>query len=169
MPSGDLRVALPLKNFLQLEQCPHEWRYLNLYLIRDEEVAFYIGQSYLAFERVWRHFFDGFKGRSVIGRFILCNWPASMRFTIEFLSSQSSIFDTIGHNLDSAERALIEQLKPCLNTALNPVPTPIPSYYAEPIGELTFSRRPITYIRQAAVVIQAEKKKAWLDQEGWGD
>ena len=71
--------AVSLKEFLLTEQrCPPEWRPFDLYLFRDDEVVFYVGQSYVAFDRVWRHILDGYKGRSVVGRFIHCNWPASL-------------------------------------------------------------------------------------------
>ncbi len=91
-------VTTSVKEFLLTEQrCPPEWRPFDLYLVRDDAVVFYVGQSYVAFDRVWRHILDGYKGRSVVGRFIHCNWPASMRFTIELLSSRSPQFADLGH------------------------------------------------------------------------
>jgi hypothetical protein len=79
-------VAIPVKRFLLTEQCPAEWHLFDLYLFRDDEVVFYIGQSHIAFVRVWEHLVQGFKGRSIVGRFIWSNWPASMNFTIELFS-----------------------------------------------------------------------------------
>ena len=81
-------IAIPLKRFLLVQQCPASWKGLDLYLFRDENVVFYVGQSYLAFARVWEHLLGGFKGHSTVGRFVWCNWPTSMNFTIELLSSQ---------------------------------------------------------------------------------
>ena len=63
-------VAIPLKRFLLVEQCPAAWKGLDLYLFRDENVVFYVGQSALAFARVWEHLLSGFKGHSIVGRFL---------------------------------------------------------------------------------------------------
>jgi hypothetical protein len=78
---ADLHIVLPLKRFLLIEQCPATWQTLDLYLFRDDAVAFYVGQSHVAFDRVWEHLRNGFKGRSVVGRFIWSNWPKSLSFT----------------------------------------------------------------------------------------
>ena len=130
-----------MKEFLITEQrCLPEWRPFDLYLFRDEHVVFYVGQSYVAFDRVWRHILDGFKGRSMVGRFILCNWPASMKFVIELLSSRSSAFDPVDNDLNLAEQLLIEQFSPCFNVALNSQPTPLPAKYAPPGSTITCSR-----------------------------
>ena len=157
-----LEISLPLKEFLQIEHCPSEWQRLNLYLLRDEDTVFYVGQSYVAFHRVWEHFYAGFKGRSLVGRFIICNWPASMRFTIELMSSRSARFYPVEHDLNRSEQFLIEQFSPCLNTALNPAPAPIPSRYASPYTSLKFHHHPQRFIRQAAQAIQAGQKRDWL-------
>jgi hypothetical protein len=155
-------VAIPLKNFLLVEQCPAEWRRLDLYMFRDDEVVFYVGQSYVAFDRVWQHIHDGYKGRSVVGRFILCNWPGSMKFTIELLTSQSSRFDAVDHNLDAAEQHLIKQLAPCFNTTFNHQPTLLPARYAPPTSEIKCWRSLSKLIREAGYAIQADNRKLWL-------
>jgi len=84
---NDQKVVLTLKRFLLINQCPEEWKGFDLYLFRDEEVTFYVGQSHLAFSRVWEHLLGGFKGHSFLGRFIWVNWPKSMNFTVDLLSS----------------------------------------------------------------------------------
>jgi hypothetical protein len=159
-----LEVALPFKEFLQIEHCPPEWRRLNLYLIRDEDVVFYVGQSYVAFHRVWEHFYDGFRGRSLPGRFIVCNWPRSMRFQIELMSCKSARFECVQNDRYRSEQLLIGQYSPCLNTVMNPQPAPIPERYFSPYTSLKFSHNPRKFIRQAAQVLQAEQQKAWLSQ-----
>jgi hypothetical protein len=160
-------VTIPLKNFLLTEQqCPPEWHHLDLYLFRDEEVTFYVGQSYLAFDRVWQHIRDGYKGRSVVGRFILGNWPGSMKFTLELLNSQSSRFDTVGHDLDAAERSLIEQLAPCFNSTLNRQPTPLPARYAPPTSDIKCWRSLSKLIREAGYAVRAEDRRRWVSPEG---
>ena len=63
---------------LTMTHCPPEWRWHDLYLFRDHDIVFYVGQSYNAFERIWEHLRGGSKGHSKVGRFILCNWTRSM-------------------------------------------------------------------------------------------
>lgn len=159
-------VKLPLKEFLLIEACPPEWKDLDLYLIRDDQVVFYVGQSYTAFDRVWQHIFDAYKGRSVVGRFILCNWPASLQFTIELLCSQSSLFNPQGNQLDAAERALIEFHTPCFNRALNSQPAPLPACYDPPNVPIKSPHTPKGLTRQARLHIKAKKRKAWMTDEG---
>jgi hypothetical protein len=47
-------IAIALKRFLLVEQCPLSWKGLDLYLylFRDDNIVFYVGQSHLAFSRV---------------------------------------------------------------------------------------------------------------------
>jgi hypothetical protein len=156
-------LAVPLKEFLLTEQrCPPEWRPFNLYLCRDAEVVFYVGQSYVAFDRVWQHILDGFKGRSVLGRFILCNWPAALRFTIELRDARSAAFAGVGHDLNAAERGLIEQYAPCFNELLNPHPALLPPRYAPPGPTLRCSRSLGKLIGEARHAVQADRRKDWL-------
>ena len=42
------KVVISLKRFLLIQQCPADWKGLDLYLFRDEAVVFYVGQSHLA-------------------------------------------------------------------------------------------------------------------------
>jgi hypothetical protein len=154
------QIATTVKEFLITEQrCPVEWRPFDLYLFRDDEVVFYVGQSQVAFDRVWRHLLDGFKGRSAVGRFILCNWPVSMKFTIELLTSRASPFDPVDHNLNSAEHLLIEQFAPCFNIALNGQPTPLPARYAPPGATIRCSRSLVKLIHQANIAVQADSRR----------
>jgi len=160
--ANDDCVAIPLKEFLLTEQrCPPEWRPFNLYLCRDDAVVFYVGQSYVAFDRVWQHILDGFKGRSMLPRFILCNWPAALRFTIELRDARSAEFANVGHDLNAAERALIEQYAPCFNDALNPRPSPLPARYVAPGPTIRCSRSLGKLISEARHAVQADRRKAW--------
>ncbi len=158
---ADQCIALPLKRFLIVAECPPDWRTFDLYLFRDDEVVFYAGQSYLAYDRVWQHITDGYKARSVVGRFVLCNWPSSMRFTIELWSSQADRFAAVDHDLNAAERLLIEQHAPCFNEALNRRPTPLPDRYAPPSAPIRCSRSPNRLIHEAERAVQADERKAW--------
>ncbi len=158
-------VVTPLRDFLLTEgRCPPAWRPFDLYLFRDEAVVFYVGQSYVAFDRVWQHILDGYKGRSVVGRFLLCNWPASLRFTIELLSSRSEPFTDLGHDLNAAERRLIEDHRPCFNVALNAQPTPLPAAYAPPGQQITCPRGLNKLINQARIVAQVEARRRWVEE-----
>ena len=150
-----LQVRMPLREFLLVEKCPFEWQRLDLYLLRDEQTVFYAGQSVSAFTRVWDHFYAGFKARSVMGRFIVCNWPVSMRFTLEMYDARDPLFAPAGHDLDQAEQWLIRHHQPCLNTTHNPTPNPLPSQYLHPLTPMRIRLHPKRCLQQAAQAIDA--------------
>ncbi|MEW5831041.1 MAG: hypothetical protein AB1846_19290 [Chloroflexota bacterium] len=158
---NDQKVVIPLKRFLLIEQCPVAWKDLDLYLIRDEAVVFYVGQSQLAFARVWEHLLGGFKGHSIVGRFVWANWPASMKFTIELSGSQNGQFDVVGNELNAAERLLIQQWTPCFNISLNSQPTPVPRCYRPANARLRCGGLN-KLIHQAERAAEAEDRQAWM-------
>ena len=158
----DQEVVLSLKRFLLIEQCPADWRSLDLYLFRDEDVVFYVGQSYHAFARVWEHLLSGFKGHSIMGRFVWCNWPKSMSFTIELLSSQSEQFGVVGNELNAAERLLIQRWSPCFNLSQNSQPTPVPDCYFPPNAPFRRRRSLMMLIREAERAVKAEDTELWI-------
>jgi hypothetical protein len=160
----DQKVLISLKRFMLIDQCPADWKCLDLYLFRDESVVFYVGQSHWAFARVWEHLMGGFKWHSTVGRFIWCNWPQSMNFTIELLSSQFQEFANVGHDLSAAERQLIEQFSPCFNISLNQEPTPIPQCYLPPSAKLRCSRSLNKLYHEAERAVKAEKRKLWMQE-----
>jgi hypothetical protein len=135
---------------------------LDLYLFRDDAVVFYVGQSYLAFARVWEHLRNGFKGHSVVGRFIWCNWPKSMKFTIELTSSKFEQFDVVGNDVIAAERQLIQLWSPCFNESLNRQPTPVPVSYLPLNSGLRCSRSLNKLIHEAERAVKAEETELWL-------
>lgn len=155
-------IVIPLKRFLLIEQCPIEWKGLDLYLFRDEDLVFYVGQSYLAFARVWEHLLSGFKGHSIVGRFIWCNWPKSMNFSIELLSSRSEQFGDIGNELNAAERLLIQRWAPCFNVSQNSQPTPLPKSYLPPNAPFRRRRSLTMLIHEAERAVKADDTKLWL-------
>ncbi len=158
----DQKITMPLKRFLLMENCPADWKDLDLYLFRDETVAFYVGQSHLAFARVWEHLLGGFKGHSIIGRFVWCNWPTSMNFTIELLSSQFKQFDIGGNDLNAAERSLIQQWSPCFNVSQNSQPTPLPQTYLPPNAPFRRRRSLNMLLHEAERAVQAEDTQLWM-------
>lgn len=153
---------MPLKRFLLIEQCPADWKSLDLYLFRDEDVVFYVGQSYLAFARVWEHLLSGFKGHSIVGRFIWVNWPKSMNFSIELLSSQSGQFNDVQNDLNAAERVLIQHWLPCFNVSQNSQPTPVPDIYLPPNAPFRRRRSLNSLIHEAERAVQADDTKLWM-------
>ena len=157
------KIVIPLKRFLLIERCPTDWKRLDLYLFRDESVVFYVGQSHLAFARVWDHLMGGFKGHSIMGRLVWANWPKSMNFTIELLSSQFEQFNAVGNDLNAAERQLIQQYSPCFNTSLNSQPTPVPDVYVPANARLRcggFTK----LLRQAERAVKEEETRALLEE-----
>ena len=155
-------IAISLNRFLLKEQCPEAWQGFDLYIFRDEATIFYAGQSHAAFTRVWDHLLNGFKGRSIIGRFVWCNWPKSMRFTIELLTSQAAQFNHVGNDPDAAEQLLIRQWSPCFNVSHNQQPTPLPYFYLPATAELRCSRRLSKLVREAERAVKAEDRQLWL-------
>lgn len=147
-------LSLPLRCFLVVEKCPTEWQHFDLYLIRDESVVFYVGQSRCSFQRLWNHIYDGWKGRSLLGRFVLMNWPRSLRFVVEFHHSQAEPFTPFGHDLNLAEQFLIATHRPCFNETHNPNPTSLPPGYNPPTVRVRHPRNPKAMIREAGLANQ---------------
>ena len=162
-PMNSEGIAISLKRFLLIEQCPESWKGLDLYLFRDDEVVFYVGQSYLAFARVWEHLLSGFKGHSIVGRFIWCNWPGSMSFTIELMSSRFEQFNSVENDLNASERMLIQRWSPCFNISQNSQATPLPDSYLPPNAPFRRRKSLTMLLREAERAVKAEDTKRWLD------
>ncbi len=99
-----------------------------------------------------------------MGRFVWSNWPSSMKFTIELLSSQSEQFDTVGNNLNAAEQLLIHNLSPCLNISHNRQPTTLPEPYLPPNARLRCGRSLNKLIREAERAVKIEDKQLWVQE-----
>lgn len=155
----DEGIVLPVKRFILLAEPPTTWRRHDLYLFRDQEVVFYVGQSHNAFERVWAHLLGGFQGHSIVGRFILNNWPRSMRFSVQLMCSASTLFEGVGNDLNGAERQLIEAYAPCFNSALNAQPTPLPTRYAAPNARVRRPKSLRQMIHDAERALQRERSQ----------
>jgi len=155
-------VAISLKRFLLVEQCPPDWKSLDLYLFRDNNTAFYIGQSHLAFARVWEHLLSGFKGHSIVGRFIWVNWPQSMNFTIELLNARSEEFNDVGNDRSVSEATLIRRWSPCFNVTQNSQPTQLPTSYMQPNAPFRRRRSLNALLHEAERALKAEDSERWL-------
>ena len=155
-------ISVSFKEFLTMKVCPPRWKAFDLYLFSDGETAFYVGQSYCAYERVWNHIYAGVKGHSIVGRFCLANWPRSAHFTVGLLNSRSPRFDRVAHNLDAAERMLIEELTPCFNVSLNSSPLPLPAGYIPPNQPIKNLRHFGRMLREAGYVRRgSEEDMVW--------
>ena len=163
MDNETATISLSLKRFLLIEECPPDWRELDLYLFRDENVVFYVGQSHLAFARVWEHLLGGFHGHSLVGRFVWCNWPVSMNFAIELLSSGATPFDAVENKL-SAERELIQRWSPCFNRSGNSQPAAVPQQYLPFNAKLRCSRSLKRLVYQAQRAVQLEERTRWIQE-----
>ena len=161
-------IRIKVKQFLLLEECPPGWREMDLYLFRDGGTVFYVGQSYLAFDRVWEHIRSGFKARSDVGRFLLCNWPASLNFEIELFCSRAPEFAAIGHDLDLAEARLIRQFRPCLNGTLNDEAAALPARYRPPSSPIRCSRSLTALKFQAEMAVKMDERAGWAETDGGG-
>jgi hypothetical protein len=159
---NDKAIFLSLKRFLLLGECPPDWQKLDLYLFRDENVVFYVGQSHFAFARVWEHLLGGFHGHSIVGRFVWCNWPVSMNFTIELMSSKSAQFGALGNDVSAAERELIRRGSPCFNVSQNSQPSPVPPLYLPYNAQMRCSRSLTRLVHQARRAAQAEDRARWM-------
>lgn len=156
-------VTLSLAEVLVRERCPPAWKRHNLYVIREDDLVFYVGQSSCAYDRVWEHVYGGFKGRSTVGRFLLVNWPQALRFTVELLHADAPRFAAAHHNLDAAEARLIAQYAPVFNVSLNPDPTPLPPRYEPPDAKVPHPRSPRRMIMAAEHAVQRQRNRALFE------
>jgi hypothetical protein len=156
-------VIIKLKKFPLIERCPSEWKGLDLYLFRDEGTVFYVGQSHCAFRRVWDHILNGYKARSGVGRFILCNWPKTMNLDVELFSSQSPEFACVGNGLPLAEEMLIRRYKPCFNDSLNQDPVSLPVPYVPTSSPIRCSRSLRKLQFQALMAVKNDEKEKWME------
>jgi hypothetical protein len=111
----------------------------RLYVIRDPDqvdlfsadgTVFYVGQFENPYNRLMVHMGLLWPGPSHVGTFIRENAPASGSWLFEqyTLEECSGIVGKC-HDVDEAEEALIKLYHPCLNTAANPDPAPLPVHY----------------------------------------
>lgn len=158
-------LTVTIKEFLTHQTCPPAWLAYDLYLFRIDAVdpmVFYVGQSELAFARIWRHLHDGFKGRSLIGKFIRVNWPRSMNFVIGLYAAQDPCFADLGHDRIAAETRLIQQHHPCFNDTHNLTPTPLPAFYKPPTAIVRYPRSLSRMMREAeAAMRQVNNVTTW--------
>ncbi len=110
-----------------------------IYVIRDpaqmdlfsaDGTVFYVGQSANTHHRLMVPMGLLWPGPSHVGDFIHEHAPASGSWLFEqYTLEDCSQLVGICRNVDEAEETLIKLYRPCLNTACNLDPTPLPAFY----------------------------------------
>jgi hypothetical protein len=138
-----------------------------IYVVRDGDVVFYVGQSKRdVVMRFWEHM----NKPSRLGQLIALNRPQSMAWSVDFYTladcqpfvRQQSLFslqEWQHFDMDMAERGMIAQMCPVINRDFNANPTPLPARYygREVIGE-------------AQEVVWQAQDRPWLNRmslAGW--
>jgi hypothetical protein len=133
-------ITVTLSNLLYSDLDENE---SNLYIVRDGEVIFYVGQSGRGIRfRLFQHHRE-----TSLGNLIQDNLPDSMGWQIDLLTvqdclsqikkhfpyiSESFILKEDNAFIDRAEEAMIRELRPCLNGTWNLNPNPLPDKYKRP-------------------------------------
>jgi hypothetical protein len=87
-----------------------------------------------------------------------------MKFTIELLSSQFEQFNTIGNDVNAAERWLIQQWSPCFNVSQNNQPAPLPQTYLPPNAGFRRRRSLNALIHEAERAAKIEDHQLWVQE-----
>ena len=144
-----------------------------IYVVRDDKLVFYVGQSKRdVVTRFWEHL----QTPTRLGRIITLNRPASEQWAVDFYTladcrpfvTQKSLFalqEWQHFDMDMAEQALIQALRPVINRDFNPHPTPLPAHYEGHVAlgtppPLTFSPDDLT----------SGQDRLWLNRmslQGW--
>ena len=108
-----------------------------IYVVRDEALVFYVGQSRRdVVTRFWEHW----QAPSRLGQLINLNAPGSHQWSVDFYAladcaayvQQKSLFalqEWQHFDMDMAEQAMIQVMRPVLNHDFNAKPTPLPGRY----------------------------------------
>jgi hypothetical protein len=139
----------------------------RVYVIRDEQTVFYVGQSQNTYNRFLAHLgLDERTGASLVGTFIRENAPASgawlfEQYTVEecrpFVEQRRAalpeeiraFFAATGNHYDAddAEEALIKLHRPYFNTAKNPHSLPLPGCYKSSYRDGLLDDNAVDYIK----------------------
>lgn len=114
----------------------------DIYVVRDNDVVFYVGQSDNPMERLLGHVglgSWGWSGYSDLGRTIDDNLPEARSWTIELWTVQEckdALADETTSccrwDKDDAEQAMIRDRRPYLNHAYNETRRQLPDRYRKP-------------------------------------
>lgn len=110
----------------------------RLYLVRDGDVIFYVGQSGSPLDRLQEHLGKAsrsYNHPSSLGRLIIDNHPDSDDWTYELYTPEDCIqfMEKVPFKctVNKAEIALIQHFSPALNVMLNNNPGNLPRKYIE--------------------------------------
>jgi len=105
-----------------------------IYMIRDKEVVFYVGQSKNMAVRIGNHLGYVPTGATTLQRLIYANMPQSLTWFVKVFALADP--PNTCTDIHTVERAMIARYRPCLNIAYNPYPTPLPLCYRLPLSEI---------------------------------
>ena len=149
-----------------------------IYVVRDAALVFYVGQSR---RDVVTRFGEHLQAPSRLGQLIALNEPTSRLWAVDFYAladcepfvRQKSLFalqEWQHFDMDMAEQALIQVLRPVLNHDFNEKPTPLPARYRghAALG-LAKPQTPLSASSRQAPLTSAQDR-IWLNRvslQGW--
>jgi len=100
----------------EVYHCKVDCRFHCIYMIRDEDVIMYVGQSVDIQKRLQAHI-----GFDRVGEVICYSLPQSLGWTMELysLNDCDALLNDCYLDVDSAEFDIIVHFKPCLNELYN--------------------------------------------------
>lgn len=119
-----------------------------IYVVRDDNTVLYIGQSVNPFERMLEHFGESWRlSGTGLSTFYKQHQDKSDSWNIDFYtledcepyviqytSMSMNVYRSGSHvhaSMNKAEKAMIWHFHPCLNTEINPDPSPLPEKYRD--------------------------------------
>jgi hypothetical protein len=143
-----------------------------IYVVREEKLVFYVGQSR---RDVLTRFGEHLQKPSQLGQLIALNAPASHLWAVDFYEladcaafvQQKSLFALQAwqhFDMDMAEQALIQAMRPVLNHDFNEKPTPLPGRFK---GHAALGlAKPVTAVSPTT----SPQDRIWLNRmslQGW--
>ncbi|MFZ1395966.1 MAG: hypothetical protein WAS33_03665 [Candidatus Promineifilaceae bacterium] len=151
-----------------------------IYVVRDEQLIFYVGQSR---RDVLTRFGEHLQKPSRLGQLIGLNAPASHEWAVDFYAladcavfvRQKSLFALQAwqhFDMDMAEQAMIQAMRPVLNLDFNEKPTPLPlRYRGQAALSLAKAETAVSALLSTAVPpTTSHQDRIWLNRmslQGW--
>ncbi|MBI3742364.1 MAG: hypothetical protein HY257_11500 [Chloroflexi bacterium] len=113
------------------------WKDFCIYVFRDDDFVLYVGKSTQnIIDRLEEHLGLTYRDQSQVGRLIMENAPLSRSWSVDLLTLEDSLQfvreyfpESMGIDLELAERATILRHSPPLNGQSNPHPNALPRKY----------------------------------------
>lgn len=135
-------IVTTIKEILRDTVRDDESENFRIYVVRDAETVFYVGKAERRhiLERVREHFGEGTfswaHGLSPLGALVRANAPSSEAWKVELMTVSDYTPSVQKHSpwyktpdASIAERAMIQELCPCLNVTHNPNGQRLPEKY----------------------------------------